>query len=489
MFNSVTWLEICSAGVVVYAIQWILFKRNHTPLPPGPKPLPLVGNLFDIPTVKPWLTYADWGKKYGDITHIQIFGQHIIFLNSVEAAVEMLDKKSAKYSDRPVLQMAGELIGCKGSLPLLPYGDRFRETRKQFHRVIGTRTTMEAYHDIKAVEVHKFLKRVLADPERLAIHIRMTVGAIVLRISHGYQVKETNDYIVDLAERTADIFGKATAPGAFLVDSVPILKYIPEWVPGAGFKRTAREWKAIIDELLDRPYQFVKNQIEAGIAPKSFISVLLDDRSSSLNEEEVHAIKWSAASFYGEVQKTAQAEIDAIVGPDRLPTLFDRQSLPYVDALVKEVHRWHVVSTLGFPHRVSEDDIHNGYYIPKGSLVIPNQWSMLHDPHSFSEPMEFRPERFLVHEGKQPECDPRTLCFGFGRRACPGSLLADGAVWLLTAMSLAVFDITKAVEDGKEITPEVDPTSDIASHPKPFKCSIQSRSTKALELIQQDTQC
>ncbi|KAL4061719.1 cytochrome P450, partial [Scleroderma yunnanense] len=388
---------------VVYITQRFLFTRNPAPLPPGPKPLPLVGNLFDIPVIKPWLTYADWGKKYGDITHIQVFGRHIILLNSVEAAVEMLDKKSAKYSDRPVFPMAGDLVGCKDSLPLLSYGDRFREIRKHFHRVIGTRTAIEEYYGIKAVEIHKFLRRILIDPERLDTHIRVTVGAIILRISHGYQVKETNDYFINLAEQAVDIFGKATAPGAFLVDSIPILKYVPEWFPGTGFKRKAREWKVVIDELLDRPYQFVKDQMEAGIAPKSYTSVLLDGRCSSLSEKEtavtthlftagtdttaaaIHSM-FLAMTLYPEVQKKAQAEIDAIIGLDRLPTLSDRQSLPYIEALVKEIHRWHVVSSLdvclssaliGFPHRVSEEDIHDGYYIPKGSLVIPNTASIV----------------------------------------------------------------------------------------------------------------
>ncbi|KAL4068367.1 cytochrome P450 [Scleroderma yunnanense] len=192
-----------------------------------------------------------------------------------------------------------------------------------------------------------------------------------------------------------------------------------------------------------------------------------------------------AMTLFPEVQKKAQAEIDAIVGLDRLPTLSDRQCLPYMEALLKEIYRWHVVSRLGVAHRTSEDDIHDGYYIPKGSLVVANMWFMLRDPRSFSGPMEFRPERFLVCEGKQPEQDPRTICFGFGRRICPGLQLADASVWLLTAMTLAVFDITKALENGVEITPEVDHSSSQGvSHPKPFKCSIQPRSAKTLELIQ-----
>ena len=107
----------------------------------------------------------------GDVAHIQVFGQHFILLNSYKAAVEMLDKKSIKYSDRPVPTFVGDLLGCKHSLPLLSYGDTFRETRKRFHRVVGTRASAEEYGDIEVVEIHKFLKRILADPEQLADHL------------------------------------------------------------------------------------------------------------------------------------------------------------------------------------------------------------------------------------------------------------------------------------------------------------------------------
>jgi len=115
----------------------------------------------------------------GDIIHLQIFGQHLVILNSSKAAVEMLDKKSVKYSDRPILPFVGDLLGCKHSLPLLPYGDTFRKTRKRFHRIIGTRTAVEGFSDVESMEIHKFLKRVLADPERLANHIRMCVSILL----------------------------------------------------------------------------------------------------------------------------------------------------------------------------------------------------------------------------------------------------------------------------------------------------------------------
>jgi hypothetical protein len=157
----------------------------------------------------------------GNISHAEVLGQHIIVLNNADVAMEMLDKKSSFYSDRPVLPMGGELVGWKNTLVLLPYGDRLREYRKNFARVIGSRAAMNTYHPIEEMETRRFLQRVLAKPTELSQHVRHTAGAIILRISHGYEVKENHDPFVDLADRAVDQFSKSTATGAFLVDVIP----------------------------------------------------------------------------------------------------------------------------------------------------------------------------------------------------------------------------------------------------------------------------
>jgi len=108
----------------------------------------------------------------GDICSVTVLGQPIIILNSAEAAFDMLDKKSPIYSDQPVLQMAGELVGWKNSLVLLPYGDRFRYFRRCCHTVIGTRATMKRFYPVEEVETHAFLQRILAKPADLAAHVR-----------------------------------------------------------------------------------------------------------------------------------------------------------------------------------------------------------------------------------------------------------------------------------------------------------------------------
>ncbi|KAG2070199.1 cytochrome P450 [Suillus decipiens] len=501
---NVIWLDLCLAAIGAYLIKQVL-NKNPAPYPPGPRGWPLIGNIRDMPQIKPWLTFAEWGKKYGAISHIEVLGQHFIVLNSVKSATDMLDKKGTVYSDRPVLPMASELVGWKHSLALLPYGDRFRQYRKIIHQIMGNRTALQVYHPVEEIETRRFLKRVFSNPEQLQAHIRHTAGSIILGIAYGYEVKGDSDPLINLADRALDQFSRSTAPGAFMVDVVPFLANVPEWFPGAGFKRSAREWRQTLEEMVTTPYKFVQDQMAAGIAPTSFTSNLL--QGPTLSAEEDHVVKWSGVSLYAggadttvaaiysfflamtlfpDVQKKAQAEIDAVVGPDRLPSFADRNSLPYVEALVKEVFRWHAVGPTAIPHRVSEDDIHDGYYIPKGSLVLLNIWFMLNDPQTYANPSQFNPERFLDNNGHDPEPEPRTICFGFGRRICPGLHLADASVWISVVMSLAVFDISKVVENGVEITPEVDPTSGTISHPTPFKCSVKPRSAKATALIQQD---
>ncbi|KAG2748681.1 cytochrome P450 [Suillus brevipes Sb2] len=235
---TIVTLYLCLAGVGVYLIKQ-LFAKNHARYPPGPRGLPLVGNILDIPHVKPWLTFAEWGKKYGDISHINVLGQHIFVLNSVNIAVEMLDKKSSIYSDRPVVPMSGELMGYKQTLPYLRYGERFRLYRKYHHRIFGNRASLVVFYPIEEMENRRFLKRVLAEPDRLQAHVRNTSGAIVLRICYGYEVKDDNDPLIDIAERALNQAARYGITGDFMVDFLPSLAKVPEWFPGAGFKRIA----------------------------------------------------------------------------------------------------------------------------------------------------------------------------------------------------------------------------------------------------------
>jgi cytochrome P450 len=119
---------------------------------------------------------------------------------------------------------------------------------------------------------------------------------------------------------------------------------------------------------------------------------------------------------YPEVQRKAHAELDYVIGRSRLPNFQDRESLPYISAIVKETMRWQPVSPLGGAHCSTEDSEYKGYFIPKGSYVIGNAWSILHEPFDYPEPLEFNPDRFLKGSQLDPSVQEPLAAFGFGRR-------------------------------------------------------------------------
>ncbi|KAF9649833.1 cytochrome P450 [Thelephora ganbajun] len=500
VINSHPYLSLISVVLGCAALVRLARWRSRSNLPPGPKGYPIVGNLLDLPSTHVWEQFGAWGRQYGEIIYLNILGQKLIILNSSKAAIDLLDKRSAIYSDRPVPVMSGEIVGWNQTLALMQYGPRFREFRKYMSRTIGTRAGMEKFTPLQEKETAKFLARVMADPGSLAYQIRKTTGAIVLMISHGYTVKEHDDPIVDVVEAAVNGFSECMEPGAFLVDMVPLLQYVPDWFPGAGWKAKAKRFAKLLTDMADIPHQFVKDQMAAGTAIPSFTSELLDSKDITPEAESI--IKWSAASLYSggadstvstirsfylammmypEAQRKAQAEIDNVIGGDRFPTLADQSSLPYVDALAKEVFRWNPVGPLGIPHIATEDDVYEGYFIPKGSSVFVNIWEIFHDPATHANPMEFNPERFL---GDRREPEPRATAFGHGRRICPGLNLAQSSLWLTCAMSLAVFDIEKYVDGfGNVVEPRIHYSDGMISHPPPFKCTIKPRSEKSAALV------
>ncbi|KAK0434405.1 cytochrome P450 [Desarmillaria tabescens] len=493
MLSSLILLDIAIA-LADLVFLWYLFRRNNrdAPFPPGPRGLPLIGNLLDMPSEKEWLTFAKWGEKYGDIVSVSILGRRLVVINSAQMAISILDKKSSIYSDRPVVGMGGELVGWRNSLALMPYGARFRNHRRLAHQLFGNNATMNQFLPMLESEMRRSLKRIFIRPEGLSEHIRKTAGSIILQISHGYVTQEDNDPFIELAERTMNQFSLSTASGGFLANLIPILTHIPDWFPGAGFKRTAREWASTLNEFVEKPYNYVKQEMAAGTARHSLTSSHL---GKGVTAEEEYDIKWLAATLYAggadttvaaiyaffkamllypEIQAKAQAEIDAVIGDDRLPRFDDRERLPYVNALALEVTRWHAVGPAGLPHCVTEDDVQFGYFIPKGSLVYANIWKMLHDPAVYDQPFEFKPERFIRTESKEPEFDPHKLAFGFGRRICPGRVLADASIFISCAMALSAFTISKCSEDGITLEPDTEHTAGTISHPTAVQ--VQNRS-------------
>ncbi|KAJ6502264.1 cytochrome P450 [Mycena sanguinolenta] len=496
MLRALTLLDIALLILGVFLVRRFLLRSRGAPLPPGPRPW--LGVLaLPSGTDKEWVTYGKWAEKWGDITSVTAFGQTVVVLNSFKTAVEILDKKSSNYSDRPVFQMCGELVGWTRGMALLSARTpQFRWTRRNFHQLIGSQGSVKTFHPIEMEECRKFMQRLLQSPERLRSHVHLTSGALALRITYGYTVRDEKDPLIELITKVMQEFSEAITPGAFIVDLLPIC----DWIPGASFQRKAKLWASHRAQAMEKPFNFVEEQLAQGSAEDSFVSIL---RRENLPEEEVTYLKWAANSIYGgaadttacamytfflqmalhpEIQAKAQAELDAVVGNHRLPSYDDRESLPYINAITKEVFRFHPVGPMGLPHLATEDDIHNGYLIPKGAVILPNIWNMVHDPEIYADPLVFNPSRFIASDGHTPEPDPRDVVFGFGRR-CVCKLVADASIFIVCAMTLATFTISKAAKDGKIVELVEDYQSGTISGPAPFECSIKPRSDDAVALV------
>ncbi|TBU24874.1 cytochrome P450 [Dichomitus squalens] len=495
-----------AAAVILFLliIRGAILRKRRGPMPPGPVGWPIIGNALDIPLNHSWKTFAKWGERWGDLMSVVLLGQPMVIINSYKHAYELLEKRSAIYSDRPHMIMAGDIVGWDQILVLLRYGNQFREYRRLMARVLGSRKSVEEFVPIIEEQTGKLLARLLREPASdLPSQIRKMTGSIVLMISYGYEPQENDDPLIRMADEATEQAAEVAQPGAFFVDVFPFLKYVPSWMPGAGWKRKGERYRANMDQMSAVPHQFVKDKMGAGTALPSFTSTMLAGNPAP---DEEYRIKMSAASIYSggadttvsaeltfilamslwpAVQKKAQEELDAAVGHDRLPTYADIVQLPYLNAIYLETLRWNQVVPLGVPHAILEDDVYEGYFIPKGSIVCINQWNILHDPEIYADPFTFNPERFLPGHGKEPELDPRKVAFGFGRRICPGIHLAESSVLMVAAMLLSVFNIKNPLnEHGIPITPQTaEHTGGTISHPAPFTCTIEPRSDKAKALI------
>lgn len=300
-------------------------------------------------------------------------------------------------------------IGWKNTLAFSGYTDTFKIHRKNIAKIASSNVSLSVFDRVQEEEAVHFLLNVLDSPEKLFDHIKKEAGAVILKVTYGYTAEaHGKDPLIEMAGRTMHEFAEAGVPGKWAVDIMPFCKcpradattcltkpvrYAPDWLPGTTFKDTARQMAAQLRQTTEQPYNFVKQQMRQKKHKISFLSQAIEEIGSNAEMEDIH--KWSAASMYlggadttvsslmtfflamtlfPEVQKKAQDELDHVIGGSRLPTSADRKSLPYIEAIMKETHRWHPVAPMALPHSSTKEDVIRGYRIPKGALLLPNNW-------------------------------------------------------------------------------------------------------------------
>ncbi|KAI5116720.1 hypothetical protein M0805_000829 [Coniferiporia weirii] len=498
----------CFVCTLLYFRFWLTRWRRRNPgnlpYPLGPKGLPLIGSIFDTYGVEEWEKARRYGEQHGDLVLVNILGRQYIFVNSYDVAVELFDKRGHNYSARPQNTLL-ELEGWNQLPVLMPYGDDLRKARQMLHRFFG-KSVVADFNGLHVQAAHRLLLNLLKEPESFLELTRRAAGEVIMMAAYGYKVLDGKDPYIDLGER--GLKAATEAEGFAVINMLPWLRHLPEWVPGTGFHKIIREGYKLTQAMLYAPYEMTKNSILDGTALPSMTSRLIEANSIEDGKiEDEHIIASTAAVIYAagadttvtvlstfflamvlhpDVQRRAHEELDRIIGKDNLPTIEDEPNLPYINAICSETLRWQTGGPLGVAHSSEEDDVYNGYFIPAGTTILSNIWAIHRDPKEYPEPEKFIPERWLPSEGKTAPLDVRKTVFGFGRRACPGRHFAYGSIFITVASTLAAFDIDKALdENGVPITLPVEYVESFLRHVKPFKCRITPRSDKIVSTIQE----
>ncbi|KAG2053777.1 cytochrome P450 [Suillus hirtellus] len=493
--------------VVVQSLQKKRDTKKH-PLPPGPPPLPFVGNVIGIDPDHPWLAYSRWGTEYGEIVYSRLFSQDIVIINSERVAHDLLDRRSHNYSTRPpgLMHLLGFFAHGYSSV-FLPYSDKWRLHRRIFHEAFRLEA-VSSFRPIQMRNARSLILNLLASPEVYGTHLYTFSTSTIMSIMYDYAIAPVDDPFLALVERSIEINVKALRPEvAAVVTEFPILKKLPPWFPGASFVRDAIVQRTLVPMIVDMPFEYV-----AGTAAPSVVSDALkripvktqDEGEAAVLEQ---AIKESSASgyaetaqttstlyvfllamvLYPEVQTRAQAEIDSVIGEnlERLPDWDDRAPMPYINAIIVETLRWFPVAPLGIAHATVNDDIYEGYYIPKGQsdiTISSYARSMARNPDKYPNPTRFIPER---HMSKVAVEEPSThgpgdisFAFGFGRRICVGRHIADASLFAAVVNILTVFRLERV--PGWNVGPDaegVEWTGGLTTHPV-FPCIFAPRHMK-----------
>lgn len=372
----------------------------------------------------------------------------------------------------------------------------------------------KGYLPYQVLENKQMLFQFLTEPDDFLKHIRRYSNALTTTMVFGWRTPTYEDpkmkQLFDGFSEFSDINNTGTAA---VIDFFPFLGWLPEFLVPA--QRKAKELHKHEKALyLSHWLQAKKETREGTINPcfcegmfeaqkrdqfsddqAAYISGTLLEAGSDTTSSTLYGFV-QAMLVYPDVQRKAQAEIDRVIGPSRLPTMDDIDQLPYIRCCMKESLRWMPTTIMGaVPHAVTQDDEYLGYFIPKDAGVLHNVWGIHTDPKRHPTPRLFNPDRYkgddqsLGDAAANPDVSKRDVfTFGAGRRICPGIHVAERSLFLGMSRILWAFDISpKLNETGKHIVPDPDVlTQGFVCMPEPFQANITPRSKERADIVMRE---
>nr|XP_055045314.1 cytochrome P450 2B4-like isoform X1 [Misgurnus anguillicaudatus] len=497
MWTAVSNLDACTVSLalllglislVLYEIFRINFSRTQNP--PGPTPLPFVGNLPSV-----WKNPMEFIKmmpKYGEMSTVFIGRKPAIMLNTIQITKEALVQNALSFSGRPHVPILDWVTDGYG-IVMAQFGHSWRQQRRfALHTLrnfgLGKKTMEERVLEEGQCLIAEMCKAKGAafDPQHM---IQNAVSNMICSIVFGDRFEYNNKnfaYLLKILNENIMLAGSLTGQ---IFNLVPFIKHFPG--PHQKIYQNADKLKGFIRKAVeehrktldpDNPRDYIDAYLLEMEKQKSAEDSTFHEKNMVMSvcdlflagtDTTATTIRWGLIylSQHPDVQERCHDEIVQVLGYDRLPSMDDRDKLPYTHATVHEIQRCANITPLGGVHETTQPSKLRGYDIPKGTRIMANLAAILSDKDHWKHPDTFNPENFL--DDNKCFCKPESfLPFSLGPRVCPGETLAKTELFLFITCLLQ--KLRFSWPPGAE-SPEMDGIFGMVRSPQPFNIICCSR--------------
>ncbi|KAF6171408.1 hypothetical protein GIB67_009549 [Kingdonia uniflora] len=448
-------------------LAWALSKANQAKTKsaiPGPSGFPLVGLLFAFTGGKTHRVLAKLARSFNGGTSLMAFSvgfTRFVISSCPNSAKEMLN--SSAFADRPVKESAYELLFHR-AMGFAPFGEYWRNLRRISATHLFSPRRIAAFSPFRSEigekmvnEIRVLMESVGEVEVKKVLHFASLNNVMMSVFGRCYDFNNDDDGVV-LEELVSDGYELL---GVFnWSDHFPILG----WLDLQGVRKKCRNLVSKVNVFVGKIIQDHRNERVNGVyvdeSGRDFVDVLLDlEKDERLSDSDMIAVLWemifrgtdtvailiewilARMVLHPDIQSKAQSEIDEVIGNSaRLVSDSDLPNLPYLQSIVKETLRVHPPGPLLSWARLAIHDVHVGkHFVPAGTTAMVNMWAITHDENIWSNPNEFKPERFMEEDMSIMGSDLRLAPFGSGRRVCPGKAMGWVTVQLWLAQMLQSF--------------------------------------------------
>ncbi|PUZ60232.1 hypothetical protein GQ55_4G107500 [Panicum hallii var. hallii] len=445
--------------------RWTRSCRPALYLPPGPRKLPLLGNLHQVGAL-PHRSLWVLARQHGPVMLLRLGSVPTVVVSSPEAAREVMRTHDAHCCSRPAMPGPRRLTYGYKDVAFAPYGDHVREMRKLFILELLSMRRVQAAWDAREAQVDKLVENLSrAGPNSVALdeHIFGAVDGIIGTVVFGklYGTKHFKMQFLDMLGEAMDMLGSFSAEDFFPKTAGRLVDRLTGLV--ARRDRIFRRLDAFFDAVIDQHLNTTCNKLEGENCRSDLVQALIElwkDNGTAVPFTRDHVKAMLFDTFIGGINtsaitmvwamsemirhpgvlKNVQDEIRAVVGSKQRASRDDMSNLKSLKMVVKETLRMHPPLTLLLPRETIQQVNISGYDVPANTRIIVNTWAISRDPNIWKDPEEFNPERFIGSNTDFNGTHFDFLPFGSGRRICPGMAMAVTNMEFILANLLYCFE-------------------------------------------------